>query len=288
MENQTTEQTPVQSDTKTVSDQSQPVVPKVEEQQTENTVDFKSLIPDEYKEDKALANFQDMNQFVKSYLHANKMVGLDKIPKPNKYATDEDWKEVYKKLGAPEKADQYKYKFDEGQEVDTEALKNFSSQAHKLGLLPTQAQGMVNYYNEMVGKQLADAESISTSQREKAMTELKTEWGQAYDQKLQKANTVVSSVFPKGIMSINLEDGTKLGDHSEVIKAFAALGEKMGEDDIIKSDGPVYMTPKQIEKQIGELQQTGSAYWDKNHPNHDTAVQEVQTLIQKKNNEEVV
>jgi len=272
----------VSEQTTTTPDQSQPVT------QEEPKVDFKSLIPDEYKEDKALANFQDMNQFVKSYLHAQKMVGLDKIPVPNKYATDEDWKEVYKRLGAPEKPDQYKYKFDEGQEVDTEALKNFSSQAHKLGLLPTQAQGMVNYYNEMVGKQLADAESISTSQREKAMTELKTEWGQAYDQKLQKANTVVSSVFPKGIMSINLEDGTKLGDHSEVIKAFAALGEKMGEDDIIKSDGPVYMTPKQIEKQIGELQQTGSAYWDKNHPNHDTAVQEVQTLIQKKNNEEVV
>ena len=258
------------------ADQSQPVT------QEEPKVDFKSLIPNEYKEDKALANFEDMNQFVKSYLHAQKMVGLDKIPVPNKYATDEDWKEVYKRLGAPEKPDQYKYKFDEGQEVDTEALKNFSSQAHKLGLLPTQAQGMVNYYNEMVGKQLADAESVSTSQREKAMTELKTEWGQAYDQKLQKANTVVSSVFPKGIMSINLEDGTKFGDHPEVIKAFAALGEKMGEDDIIKSDGPVYMTPNQIEKQIGELQQPGSAYWDKNHPNHHAAVDEVLALREKK------
>ena len=98
MENQTTEPQ-VQSDTQTVSDQSQPVAPvKVEEQQTENKVDFKSLIPDEYKEDKALANFQDMNQFVKSYLHANKMVGLDKIPVPNKFATEEDWQEVFKRL----------------------------------------------------------------------------------------------------------------------------------------------------------------------------------------------
>ena len=84
MENQTTEPQ-VQSDTQTESDQSQPVAPvKVEEQQTENKVDFKSLIPDEYKEDKALANFQNMDQFVKSYLHANKMTGLDKIPVPNK------------------------------------------------------------------------------------------------------------------------------------------------------------------------------------------------------------
>ena len=250
--------------------------------------DWKAGLSDDLRADKSLENIKDISSLAKSYIHAQRLVGADKIPVPNKFATEKDWDAVYEKLGRPKTADEYKYNLSEDQKVDTEALKNFSSQAHKLGLLPTQAQGMVNYYNEMVGKQLADAENISTSQREKAMTELKTEWGQAYDQKLQKANTVVSSVFPKGIMSMNLEDGTKFGDHPEVIKAFAALGEKMGEDDIIKSDGPVYMTPKEIEKQIGELQQTGSAYWDKNHPNHDTAVQEVQTLIQKKNNEEVV
>ncbi len=250
--------------------------------------DWKAGLSDDLRADKSLENIKDISSLAKSYIHAQRLVGADKIPVPNKFATEKDWDAVYEKLGRPKTADEYKYNLSEDQKVDTEALKNFSSQAHKLGLLPTQAQGMVSYYNEMIGKQLADAESVSTSQREKAMTELKTEWGQAYDQKLQKANTVVSSVFPKGIMSMNLEDGTKFGDHPEVIKAFAALGEKMGEDDIIKSDGPVYMTPNQIEKQIGELQQTGSAYWDKNHPNHDTAVQEVQTLLQKKNNEEVV
>tara|TARA_Y100000310_G_scaffold49931_1_gene46098 strand:- start:114 stop:965 length:852 start_codon:yes stop_codon:yes gene_type:complete len=250
--------------------------------------DWKAGLSDDLRADKSLENIKDISSLAKSYIHAQRLVGADKIPVPNKFATEKDWDAVYEKLGRPKTAEEYKYNLSEDQKVDTEALKNFSSQAHKLGLLPTQAQGVVSYYNEMIGKQLADAESVSTSQREKAMTELKTEWGQAYDQKLQKANTVVSSVFPKGIMSMNLEDGTKFGDHPEVIKAFAALGEKMGEDDIIKSDGPVYMTPKEIEKQIGELQQPGSAYWDKNHPNHDTAVQEVQTLIQKKNNEEVV
>ena len=125
------------------ADQSQPVT------QEEPKVDFKSLIPNEYKEDKALANFEDMNQFVKSYLHAQKMVGLDKIPVPNKYATDEDWKEVYKRLGAPEKPDQYKYKFDKGQEVDENTLKSFNEVAQRNGLLPKQAENLVKFYNEL-------------------------------------------------------------------------------------------------------------------------------------------
>jgi len=249
----------------------------------EVSTDWKANLSDEVRADKSLENIKDIEGLAKSYVHAQKLVGADKIPVPNKYATDKDWDAVYEKLGRPKSSDGYKYELPEDQKVDETALKNFSSQAHKLGLLPTQAQGMVKFYNEMMGKQLADAESISTAQREKAMTELKTEWGQAYDQKLQKANAVVSSVFPKGIMSMNLEDGSKIGDHPAVIKAFSALADKMGEDDIVQSSGPVFMTPKEIEKQIGELQQPGSSYWDKNHPNHQAAVEEVLALREKKN-----
>ncbi len=249
----------------------------------EVSTDWKANLSDEVRADKSLENIKDIEGLAKSYVHAQKLVGADKIPVPNKYATDKDWDAVYEKLGRPKSSDGYKYELPEDQKVDETALKNFSSQAHKLGLLPTQAQGMVKFYNEMMGKQLADAESISTAQREKAMTELKTEWGQAYDQKLQKANAVVSSVFPKGIMSMNLEDGSKIGDHPAVIKAFSALADKMGEDNIVQASGPVFMTPKEIEKQIGELQQPGSSYWDKNHPNHQAAVEEVLALREKKN-----
>ena len=118
------------------------------------------------------------------------------------------------------------------------------------------------------------------------MTELKTEWGQAFDQKLQKANNVVSQVFPKGIMSMNLEDGTKIGDHPAVIKAFAALADKMGEDNIVQASGPTYLTPKELDKQIGSLTaDPQSAYWQKNHPNHAEAVKEVEQLFEKKHQE---
>ena len=74
---------------------------------------------------------------------------------------------------------------------------------------------------------------------------------------------------------MNLEDGTKIGDHPAVIKAFAALVERMGEDKIVQADGPMMQTPKQIDKEINNLTAPGSAYWDKNHPNHQTAVEEV-------------
>ena len=70
-----------------------------EQQQEEpKVINFKELIPEEYKEEKALQNFSTMNDFVKSYLNAQRLVGANKVAIPNKMATDEDWEEVYNNL----------------------------------------------------------------------------------------------------------------------------------------------------------------------------------------------
>ena len=178
MENQTTEPQ-VQSDTKTVSDQSQPTTlgtPVVAEQPKEDVVDFKSLIPESFKDEKSLENFDNMEDLLKSYLHAQKMVGADKIPVPNKFATDEDWKEVFTRLGAPKSPEDYKYSFKDD-EVDPNQLKTFNETAHKLGLLPKQAEALVKYYNDLNKGQSEQLESQAIEAQTKTETELKKEFG---------------------------------------------------------------------------------------------------------------
>ena len=245
--------------------------------------DWKASLSDEIRADKSLENIKDVEGLAKSYVHAQKLVGADKIPVPNKHATEEDWKEVYKKLGRPEDASGYKYDLPEDQTIDETALKNFSDQAHKLGLLPGQANGMVKFYNEMQAASLQEQDSVAIAARENSAKELKQEWGQAYDQKISQANNLAKTVGIGELFDTNLADGTKLGDNPVMIKAFAELAAKMGEDSITQSSGPIYQTPAQIEKEIGNLTQVGSAYWDKNHPNHHAAVEEVLALREKKN-----
>ena len=273
------------SENQEVAVQEQPSVlsgdPKTETPQT-NT-DWKASLSEDLKADKSLENINDIESLAKSYVHAQKMVGADKIPVPNKYATEKDWDAVYEKLGRPKTSDGYKFDLPQDKQVDEVSLKEFSTQAHKLGLLPGQAQGMVKFYNEMTAKSLQDADSKALAARENSTKELKQEWGQAFDQKVSQAATLAKSVGATELLNANLADGTKLGDHPVMIKAFAELASKMGEDSIVQASGPTYLTPSQIDKQIGELTQTGSAYWDKNHPNHSDAVQEVLALREKKN-----
>jgi hypothetical protein len=241
-------------------------------------INFKDLIPEGFKEEKALNNFNNMEDFVKSYLHAQKLVGADKIPVPNKHATEEDWNEVFKRLGAPDTPDGYKYNIKD-QELDQTQVKEFNKAAHQLGLLPKQAEGLIKFYNEMNGNNAASQEEAAAQAQLQTETELKKEYGPQFAKRLDQAKKLaVNSLGSDFLENTYLKDGSRLGDNIKVIKAFSELADKLSEDEIIKGDGSDYMTAKDIEKEINELTQEGSAYWSKTHPNHNKAVQEVLKL----------
>lgn len=245
----------------------------------EQIANWKDSLPDDLKTEKALESIQDVPGLAKSYIHAQKMIGSDKIPVPNKYATDEDWQAVYNKLGRPETPDAYEFKFDDNSSIDENALKGFKEAAHKHGLLPKQAEGIMNFYNEMTQNYIQDLNSKSEQGRVTAEESLKKEWGNAYDNKLNQAKAIANKYLDKDFNNLTLSDGTRIGDHPNFIKAFASLANELGEDQLVQANGPQYMTPKELDKQIATLQQAGSAYWNKNHPGHAAAVQEVQDLL---------
>jgi hypothetical protein len=216
-------------------------------------------------------------------------VGTEKINIPNKFATDEDWNAVYEKLGKPKSPDEYKYNLPKESKLDDDSLKAFSATAHQLGLLPKQAEGIINYYNELANASEVDTNAKAETARAEAEKTLRKEYGSAYKHRIHAAKNLASSTLGNEFLSNTiLQDGSKLGDNPIVVKAFAELASQISEDTMVQGEAPAYMSLKEINKQIAALQQPGSAYFDKRHPNHDDAVSEMQTLIQKKNNEEVV
>jgi len=279
MENQTTAPE-VQSEKTEAVVQNNEATPQTVLTETEQPkeLNFKDLIPENFREEKSLENFNNMEDFVKSYLHAQKLVGADKIPVPNKHATEEDWNEVFKRLGAPSDPNDYKYDFKD-QEMDQGQVQEFNKTAHRLGLLPKQAEGLIKFYNEMNVNNAASQEEAAAQAQMNVEAELKKEFGPQYNKRLDQAKRLaVNSLGQDFLENTYLKDGSRLGDNLNVIKAFSDLADKLSEDPIIQGDGTSYMTAKDIEKEITELTQEGSAYWDKNHINHQKAVDEVLKL----------
>ncbi len=270
------------------TDVAQPAAPEVKEtvlteteQPTETS--FKDLIPADYKEEKALQNFNSMEDFVKSYLSAQRLVGANKIAVPNKMATEDDWQQVFQKLGAPDKPEDYKYSFSE-EEINPEQLKAFNETAHRLGLLPQQAERLIRFYNEM-STDAEQAKMQAAEQRQNQVeAELKKEFGANYNKRIDQARKLATETFGKELLNDTiLKDGSRLGDNPEVIKAFSMLADKLSEDEIIKGDGLGYMTANELEKEISELTEEGSPYWNKSHPNHKKTVDQVFKLREQLN-----
>ena len=280
MENQTTAPEVQSEQTENVVQNNTEATPQTVLTETEQPkeINFRDLIPENFREEKALDNFNNMEDFVKSYLHAQKLVGADKIPVPNKHATEEDWNEVFKRLGAPSDPNDYKYDLKD-QEMDQGQVQEFNKTAHRLGLLPKQAEGLIKFYNEMNVNNAASQEEAAAQAQMNVEAELKKEFGPQFNKRLDQAKRLaVNSLGQDFLENTYLKDGSRLGDNLNVIKAFSDLADKLSEDPIIQGDGTSYMTAKDIEKEITELTQEGSAYWDKNHINHQKAVDEVLKL----------
>ena len=246
-------------------------------------INFKDLIPEKYKEEKALSNFVSMDDFVKSYLSAQRLVGANKVAIPNKMATDEDWEEVYSKLGRPAKPEDYKYSFSE-EEINQDQLKSFNETAHRIGLLPKQAERIIKFYNEMNTQAEVDNQKVFEVKQTEAMADLKKEFGPTYTKRLDQAKKLAVETLGNDMLNNTiLKDGSRLGDSVEVIKAFSMLADKLSEDEIIKGEGTGYQTASEIEKEISELTEDGSPYWNKTHPNHAKTVDRVFKLREQLN-----
>ena len=252
--------------------------PSVSEAPAETS--WRDSLSDDIKDDVNLQNINDVNSLAKGFVHAQRMVGADKIALPGKYATDDDWQQVYTKLGRPESPDNYELNYTLPEGDDGANLNQFKEVSHKLGLLPNQAQGILEFYNEMNQAVVQQGEVKLKDNRENVVQGLQKEFGKAADSKLQLAERVAKQFASQEIFETKLADGTPLGNHPDIIRAFIKIGEAISEDKLSGAPQENVMTPNEAQNEIGKLMEKSSPYWDKHHPNHKRSVDEVARLME--------
>jgi hypothetical protein len=253
---------------------------QVAEQQTQSepveqtTVNWRDSLPEDLKEDPSLKTIQDIPGLAKSYIHSQKMVGKDKIVLPNEHATKEDWDDVFNKLGRPASAEEYKI---EGEA--SELINNFKPVAHTLGLNNTQVQELVNFYNQAQEQAGNDLLIDAEAHRAEAEAALRKEFGRAFQNKVGSAMRLAQTVFTKEQLdNTKLADGSTLGNNVDLIKGFAKLADQLGEDRPLPNPQANILTPDAAREKIATYMEPGSPYWNKSHPNHQKAIDDVLNL----------
>jgi hypothetical protein len=272
---QTTEPTATPSN---VAKSDTPVSPTTETQPVAKT--WKEAISEEFRNDPNIEKFTEIDALAKSYINATQMIGKDKVAVPNKNSTEDQWNEVYDKLGRPESADKYSLNVkSEVVPIDDNAIKQFAENAHQLGLNNKQAQGILEFYkNNMEG--MAQQAKVDTETAQAQSTqELRQEWGREFDTNIKKAGALAKANMNPEILDMQLKDGMRLGDHPEIIKGFAKIAGMMSEDKIVSTESENVSSNTDVETEISDIMNNKDGpYWNKSHPDHDKMVQQVYTL----------
>jgi len=241
---------------------------------------WKDSISEDFRNDPSIEKFTEIDALAKSYINATKMIGQDKLVIPTNNSTEDQWNEVYSKLGRPESAD--KYSLDAKSEIvemDEGAIKSFAEQSHKLGLNNKQAQGILEYYkNNMEGTAQQSRIDTETAQTQ-AEQQLRQEWGRDFEGKVKQAGALAKANIDPEVLDMTLSNGTRLGDHPDIIKGFAKIAGMMSEDKILSTESENVNTTKDIESEISTIMNDKNGpYWNRQHPDHDKMVQQVYTL----------
>lgn len=78
---------------------------------------------------------------------------------------------------------------------------------------------------------------------------------------------------------MTLSNGTRLGDHPEIIKGFAKIAGMLSEDKLVSTESESVNSMKDLQSEISAItNNTDGPYWNKGHPDHDKVVQQVYTL----------
>ena len=273
-------ETTPQPETSTETKTTDTLVSSTTDSTVQTAKSWKETISEEYRNDPNISKFTEIDALAKSYINATRMIGSDKVIVPNNNSTEEAWNEVYDKLGRPESAE--KYSLDAKSEVinfDEAAIKSFAEQSHKLGLNNKQAQGILEFYkNNMEGTAQQEKIDMETAHAQ-AEQQLRQEWGRDFDNKIKQAKALAQANIDLKFLESQLKDGSKVGDHPEVIKGFAKMASMMQEDKIVTTESENVNKGRDLEGEISTIMNDKNhPYHIKGHPDHDKSVQQLLTL----------
>jgi hypothetical protein len=194
-------------------------------------------------------------ELVKGYRGAEKTIGVpaDQIVRlPGKDAKPEEWRQVWNRLGAPDKPEGYEIKAPDGD--SGEFLKTASGWFHELGIPKPMAQGLATKWNEYVSAQQVAEEGKWNDRFEKEMGELKTEWGADHDANRDLARRVEKAT---GLKIEQLQGVERALGPKAYQQFLARFGKTIGEHRFVGGEnqtGGFAMSPEAAKQRIADLQ----------------------------------
>lgn len=185
--------------------------------------------------DERITKHKTLSELGKAYIDLQGKLQAAIIP-PAEGASDDEVREYRRKLGVPDSPDDYVL---DGETVaalgSPELEKNFQTWAHGVGLSKQQAATLARQFADAKNTIVSQAQQRQRSEAESRRTEteqtLKKEWGLSYDDKMTSVRRALNALTPATFQKYL--DQTGLGNHPDMIRMFARLGDEMRESPFV-------------------------------------------------------
>lgn len=237
--------------------------------------DFLKGVDAEFLADPIMKNHKDINSVVKSLVHAQRMVGADKVVVPGKNSSPEEVRAYIAKLGLPETFDKYETKIKDDSLFSGEKAKALKELAHKNNMLPSQLQSVLDFVEGSLDELVTKDDNDSKQNVMKGINELKEKWGEEGFKKNAHLSHVTAKHFG-GDEFVKYLNESGLGNDPELIKVFAQIGSKLKQEDVFKRDitQQYGMTKEEAKAAVNNLF-SDPAYLDKTHASHNDRLQDM-------------
>lgn len=238
---------------------------------------WRDLLPEDIRNEPSLANIKHFSALAKSYVHAQKAIGANKVAVPGEHATQDEKNAFFHAIGRPDDPEKYTFKPAEGLpeqlKLDDNLMKGFREEAFRIGLTPEQFNAAVNFQAKIVADQIKAQEAAADAEYESTLARLQQEYGDKFESVIAQCNKAVQTF---GIGETLKEHG--LLNNYAFIKALANIGGKISETKL-KGD-PAAVVQNDPQTRINEI--TGNLndpYYNREHPLHQQRVDEVAKLV---------
>jgi hypothetical protein len=268
---QSTEAAPVAN----VLNNDEPVVTQVDNTSETKAAEVKTeanlldIVPKEYKAFIEKKGFKDMGSVLKSLENLESKLG-----KRFEDMTPEDIKAINKKLGVPEKVEDYGIKLEDSMK-DHPILSKVGEDLLQAGVPKDQANKLLESVLKRVKAEDDRFAADYKIQSEKEIETIKKEFGSAFQERVGLANMALKHFGKDEVTKVLQESG--LANNPSIVKMFAEIGKIISEDGTIRTQGSgnFGMTPSEAREKLAEFRQEhGKALNTPNHPDHKWAVEE--------------
>lgn len=245
---------------------------------TSNPMEFNPTgLPDGLAEEPSLQTFDSVDKLAKSYVNLVKKMGVPAEQLLRLPGEGEPMDDVYNALGRPE--DHNGYQLGDYQPEQTE---NFRQFAYQLGLNNQQAETIYQAYQQDIAERDQASQQNFEQFEVDNLNALQQEWGDQFNHNLEMARRAfMNFATPEAVQVI---EETGMGNHPELLKVFARIGEVLAEDSVLPGTNNSVlggMNAASAQEQINSLmsdKEFRQSYMDAYDPSHQEAVAKMTKL----------